>query len=243
MKLHDYLHSIAFRFVQPQTPLLPVGFDQISQRLRLGVWFEIMNTRLPENTNGVEEFLKEISFVPKMSTYAVGAIINYAVRLMSPAHAFVNVGLWRGFTLLAGMVGNETKQCIGVDNFSQYGGPRDDFLDEFTKYKSSKHRFYEMDYIDYFEQVHSAPIGTFIYDGNHSYEDQFLALQLAEPFFCDKCIILIDDINYDEVHQATNDFVKSSSQQYRTLFHQETYCNSHPTFWNGITVMQLERCS
>jgi len=140
------------------------------------------------------------------------------------------------------MVGNDNQYCIGVDNFSEYGGPKDDFFDQFMKYRSHNHQFYEMDYVDYFKCYDGAPIGVFIYDANHSYENQRRALELAEPHFSDDCVILIDDINYDEVHHATCDFVKSSSQQYRTLFHQETYCNSHPTFWNGISVMQLDRC-
>lgn len=243
MTLYDYIRRIAFRFVQPDTRVLPVGFDQVSQRLKLGVWFEILNTRLPEHNREMQDRLKEICFIPKMSTYAVGAIINHAVQQMKPGHTFVNIGVWRGFTLLSGMVGNETKCCVGVDNFSEYGGPKDEFFGQFRKYRSRNHQFYEMDYIDYFRCYDGAPIGVFIYDGNHSYENQRRALELAEPYFSDDCIILIDDINYDEVHQATCDFVKHSKQRYHTLFHQETYCNSHPTFWNGITVMQLDRCA
>lgn len=47
-----------------------------------------------------------------MSTFAIGAIINRAVRQMPSNTGYVNVGRWHGFTLLAGMLGNAKKRCI-----------------------------------------------------------------------------------------------------------------------------------
>ena len=79
-----------------------------------------------------------------------------------------------------------------------------------------------------------------MYDAKHTYENQLEALQLAEPFFSLGCIILIDDTNSDVPRKATMDFISSSTNQYRTLLDQTTYCNWHPTFWNGVLVLQKE---
>ena len=242
MNFKDYAHNIQFRFVQPDTRLFSFGFDRISQRLKVGVWFEMLNTILPENESAMKNRLRDMCFVPRMSTYAIGAMINKAVREMPASHVFVNVGVWRGFTLLSGMAGNASKTCIGVDNFSEFGDPRTDFLEQFEKYRGPRHHFYEMDYVDYFTRIHDSPIGVFIYDGNHSYKNQLRALELAEPYFSDDCIILIDDVNYAHVRRANRDFMAKSPRQYRTVLHQETYCNSHPTFWNGITIIQRVGC-
>src|SRR5204862_290454 len=77
--------------------------------------------------------LRELCRVPKLSTYAIGALLNEAVARMPESHTFVNVGVWHGFTFLAGLVGNPDRRCHGIDDFSQFGGPRDEFLERFER--------------------------------------------------------------------------------------------------------------
>ena len=234
----DFVRGIRFRYIKPQTPIIPIGFDRFSQRLKLGVKFEVFNTRFPRNGRRIKRLLRPVFYIPRMSTCAVGGIINEGVRQMPAGSAFVNVGVWKGYTLLSGMVGNEDKVCIGVDNFSEFGEQKDDFYENFEAYRSSQHHFCEMDYRDYFAQEHQQSIGFYIYDGEHSYQNQLKGLQTAEPFFAGGCIILIDDANYDEVQQGTADFIACSPHNYEVIFNQTTYCNSHPTFWNGIMILQ-----
>jgi cephalosporin hydroxylase len=147
------------------------------------------------------------------------------------------VGVWQGYTLLAGMAGNPGKRCIGVDNFSEYGGPRDEFIRRFNIYKSSNHFFYDMDYQDYLSTCHEGRIGFYIYDGEHNYEHQLAGLQLAEPFFSDDCVILIDDSNLDITRQATEDFIAESKHGYRIILDRPTSRNGHPSFWNGVMIL------
>lgn len=234
----EFVNNIGFRYINPQTPLLPIGFERFTQKLRLGVKFEIFNTRFPCNGRNIKNLLKHIFYIPRMSTCAIGGIINEGVRQMSSDHAFVNVGVWQGYTMFAAMVGNEDKTCIAVDNFSEFGGPKQAFCENFEQYRSPQHRAYEMGYRNYFAQEHQQPIGFYVYDGEHSYENQLKGLQTAEPYFADDCIILVDDTNYDEVQAGTNDFIAQSSHDYEVIFEQNTYCNSHPTFWNGIMILQ-----
>jgi hypothetical protein len=171
MSYADYVKGISFRFYKPERE--PRGYKKLSEWLRrYGVSLEILNTSLPEESRNMKSKLADLCQIPRMSTYAIGAMINKAVSLMSRDQCFVNVGVWNGFTFLAGLVGNSQKNCIGVDNFSEYGGPRGHFLEAFDRYKSAKHRFYEMDYVEYFEKIHTDPIGVYIYDGNHSYQNQ-----------------------------------------------------------------------
>ena len=43
-------------------------------------------------------------------------------------------------------------KVIGVDNFSQFGAPKDDFLNNFLKHKKENfHEFYEEDYKVFFK--------------------------------------------------------------------------------------------
>jgi hypothetical protein len=173
-----------------------------------------------------------------MSTYAIAALVNFAVAQMPDQCSYVNVGVWHGYTFLAGLAGNEKKNCIGIDNFSEFGGPRQDFLQRFEHYGSPFHSFHDMDYREYFGHHHHGPIGVYLYDAAHTYEDQVLGLQLAEPYFADRCIIFVDDTNCEEARQGTLDFLANSVHDYRYVLDVATAHNGHPTFWDGLMILQ-----
>jgi hypothetical protein len=205
---------------------------------RFGRSLEILNTRLPEAADEMQERIGHLCGMPRMSTYAIGAMINAGVSRMPAGQAFVNVGVWNGFTLLAGMMRNADKICVGVDNFSEFGGPREKFMGRFNHFRSHNHFFYDMDYREYFAKVHKGPIGFYIYDGEHSYENQLEGLRAAEPFFADGCIVLVDDTNLKAPRWALDDFVAQSAGKYRVLLDRKTHGNLHPTLWNGVIILE-----
>ena len=114
-----------------------------------------------------------------MGRLAFAGILNTIVRRMNIEHAFVNVGVWHGFSLLAAMAGNGDKVCVGVDNFSEFGGPRDEFLQRFLGSRSPRHRFHNQDYEDFFAAGLERPLGAYFYDGDHQYEHQYRGLMAA----------------------------------------------------------------
>lgn len=237
MNYSDFLKEIHFRFYRPSSPLW--GYSKLRKLLKLmNVSLEILNTSVPPEAKLERSCLKTLCEIPRMSTYAIGAMVNYGVFCMPPGTCFVNIGVWHGFSFLSGIVGNNHKKCIGVDNFSTFGGPRAQFMERFKMYKGTNHYFYEKDYIDYFSEIHDNPIGFYLYDGDHNYENQLFALQTAEPFFSKNCIIMVDDTNWKEPRQATLDFVDNSKKKYQILLDTFTSCNCHPTLWNGIMVLQ-----
>lgn len=238
MTYPEYLKGISFRFVQPQAKAGKI-YKECEKLFKLfGSSLEIFNTVLPESQQEIRRRLARLLRIPRLSSYAIAAMINGGVADMDPGTAFVNVGVWNGFTLLAGMAGNPDKVCVGIDNFSQFGGPRDAFLERFSRLKSINHQFYDMDYEEYFRTVHQGPIGFYIYDGEHSYRNQLKGLQVAEPFFSRQCMVLVDDTNADEPREATLDFISKSSFKYEILFDVTTSRNGHPTFWNGVMLLR-----
>ena len=241
MSYSEYVSGVSFRFIQPHTPV-PSGFrgSGVFARMfeRCNVVLDLLNTRLPDDEQQTKTRLGEMCKIPRMSTFAIAALVNRGVSRMPDGQAFVNVGVWNGFTFLSGMVSNPLKTCIGVDNFSESAGPRGAFYGRFKRYRSQNHRFYEMDCMDYFSRIHSEPIGFYIYDGNHSYENQVKGLEMAEQFLAEDCLVLVDDTNWAEPWQATMDFIAKRPNQYRILLDQKTRSNRHPTFWNGVMVFQ-----
>jgi len=250
MNYSDYISGIRFRFLQPDFRV-PIPESRYERRLetilrrgkvgwleRLGTWIEFRNTILPGDGRDALDCLKGLCRMPRMSSLAIGALIAEGVRRMPQREAFVNIGVWQGFTLLCAMATNPTKTCIGVDNFSEFGGPRDAFMKRFLTFKTECHLFYDMDYERYFSQVHRGPIGFYIYDASHAYADQLKGLQAAEPYFSETCIVMVDDANWQEPRQATLDFISKSNFSYKMLLDVKTRHNCHPTFWNGLMIFQ-----
>ncbi len=253
MNVADYLTGITFNQIQPDAAITP---DQLAGSVRPphisnSVIWDLINTNLPENEKVMKERLGSILEMPRMSTFGIAAIINHAVSQLSSEEAFVNVGVWHGFTLLAGMINNQDKICIGIDNFSEFSGHLDSgkeanlcppvpisFYKRFNHHRSPQHGFHEMDYEEYFEKVHQGPIGLYMYDGEHSYKNQLRGLQVAEKFFAPHCLVLVDDTNKNETRQATLDFIERSSLDYEIMFDKKTSCGGHPTFWNGIMIFR-----
>jgi hypothetical protein len=234
MNYRDYISRVSFRFCQPQQQCWP----SLWRLRKLGIHIDFLNTTMPEDNSVMKRRLAEIRAMPRMSTFAIGAIINRGVEQMAEEQVFVNVGVWHGFTFLSGMVDNSNKTCIGVDNWEQFGSPREEFLKRFSKYRGTNHHFFEMDYADYFNHVHRQKVGFYVYDGHHSYENQLRGLQIAEPFFAEGCIILIDDTNWDEPRRAILDFMSASPHEYCVILDKGTAQQNHPSSWNGIMVLQ-----
>jgi hypothetical protein len=238
MEFAEYVQNITFRLLQPTTPR-PSGFRALNHLARkAGLHLEMWMTRLPEDQLEMQARLEKACKVPRMSTFAIGAIINRAVAQMSIGHVFLNVGVWNGFTLLAGMADNHDKTCIGVDDFSLKNSPRKAFLNRFERARGPSHAFHEADFRDYLTNQHQAPLGVYLFDGPHNYEDQFDGLRLAEPYFAKGCVILVDDTNWPEVREANLDFIKHSPFEYRMLLDIQTPRGGHPTFWNGLMLFE-----
>ena len=50
---------------------------------------------------------------------------------------YINIGVWKGFSLIAGMI-NTNCSVYGVDNFSEFNGPRNELIKNFDLLKNDK---------------------------------------------------------------------------------------------------------
>ena len=184
---------------------------------------------------------KALLEIESMSTYAMGHLVNQICKNLSSSQLYVNIGCWKGFSLIAGMI-DTSCEVIGVDDFSQFGGPREEFFNNFNKHrKENIHEFYEDDYKVFFKNFEkkNKKIDFYFYDGEHSYENQYENLEIANEFLSDGAIIMIDDINFTEVENGSKDFVKKYSSKYEIVKEIKTYNNHcHPSFWNGVMIIK-----
>lgn len=242
MRFEEYAAGLAFRDIGPDDPRIHRPTDGTAvHRLaspRLNAIFEVENTILPGDSDDMLARLSPLLSMPRMSTLAIGALLNQAVAEMPSDHCYVNVGVWHGFSLFAAAAGNDDKRCIGVDNFSEFGRAQQNFTRRFKQRRSNGLEFYAVDYREYFATYHRGEIGVYFYDGHHAYEHQLRGLQVAEPFFASGCLIFVDDTNFDAPRQATNDFLSASEHRYHCVMDRGTISAGHPTLWNGIIVLR-----
>jgi hypothetical protein len=127
-----------------------------------------------------------------------------------------------------------------VDNFTEYGSPRAEFRKRFLEARSDKHEFFDMGYKQYFDTFHKPvdKIGFYIYDGAHDFASQLDGLTTAEPFLADNAIVMVDDTNWKDPDTATREFMAASEFNYDIILDEKTSGNGHPTWWNGILVIQ-----
>ena len=223
MDFAEYAKGIKFKHVQPMD----------------SAWeLEAKNVIVPSKS--IPGLANQLCDVPKMSTFAIGCLINKAVHDLPKGQCYVNVGVWHGFSFLAGMLGNPDKKCIGIDDFSEFGGPRLEFRKRYLEARGPNHHFFEMNYQWYFKTMHKPEdkIGFYFYDGAHDYQNQLEGLKIAEPFLADDALVMVDDTNWPDPYKATYDFMEQSMSKWEVILDEKTSGNMHPTWWNGIMVIQ-----
>jgi len=243
MDLQEFASGVQFRFPSseqsaPWRQLFLLASPRFAPRTRYVL--ESLSTSLPEDGARLRARLSRLANIPRMSTYAIASIVNKSVREMNPEAMYVNVGVWNGFTFLAGLVGNPHRRAIGVDNFSAFGGPRDAFLRRFRALASPSHQFFDGDFRTYFRDVHRGPIGVYYFDGPHDYASQREALELAEPFLEKGSVALVDDTNRPDPRRATLDFLAAQQGRYRLIFDRHSLWAENPLWWDGLMILRKE---
>lgn len=148
-----------------------------------------------------------IRYMDGMSGKKYRYFINNLVGLVDDAR-YLEIGSWAGSTACSALFGNKvTSTCI--DNWSEFGGPKDAFLQNIEDVKSSdiNFTFIEQD----FRKVDYNKIGKFnvyMFDGPHSEQDQYDGVAIAQPALDDTYILIVDDYNGHNVRAGTERAIK-----------------------------------
>jgi hypothetical protein len=198
--------------------------------------FDVANTQIFDR----DSLLLTLDFLrtPRLSTLSIGYIINQLIGNMPSDESYVNVGVYYGYSLVSGIVGNHDKTCIGVDNFSDPAKTRLVFEKIYAHHKSPRSQYFAADYRDYFSKSHIGKIGVYFYDGDHAYEHQLNGLEVAHPYLAAGSYILVDDTNMPHVRSATLDFIDKYPEAYDLVLDKPTPNNGHPTYWNGLMILK-----
>jgi hypothetical protein len=129
-------------------------------------------------------------------------IINNVVESIDDAR-YLEIGTWAGSTACSALYGNKVKTTC-VDNWTEFGGPKDLFFSNIDKLKSPDidFSFIENDFnlIDY---TSIGKFNVYMYDGSHSEENQYNGITKVLSALDDTFLLVVDDWNWYDVRSGT----------------------------------------
>jgi hypothetical protein len=161
---------------------------------------------------------------------------------------YLEIGTWKGSSVCSAMCGNKAN-VVCIDNWSEFGGPKEEFLKNFNAYKGENQaRFIEEDC--YKVDISQLPkFNIYMYDGNHTKDSHYMALVHYYNCLDDMFVFIVDDWNWKEVRNGTYESLKKLNLA--VLYEKEirlTTNNMHTspnlareTWHNGIYVAILQK--
>src|SRR6266511_484692 len=131
-------------------------------------------------------FRRLMDDVPGMASENKLALLNFAASLLPQGEAYLEVGSFKGLSIIAAMLGNETGEFHAIESFREFG------VDPATtrrELEDNLHRWGVRDRLhllvgDSFRLLHGnrtlrSRIGVYFYDGNHGRLPHHLAFGIV----------------------------------------------------------------
>jgi protein O-GlcNAc transferase len=192
--------------------------------------------------------------VPGFSSPMIIQLLSYAVSCLGENEIYLEVGSYKGRTMIGAMVHNKSQKAVAVDNFSEFRDPsvtvetltqqiKNRFADhkvdkQITFYNSDCQQFFKDHKDEYYHKV-----GVYFYDGNHDTDQGLAGLENALPLLADKAVIFIDDISGLGIWRSVVDFVTDHRDETAILFGIATpdFPIAQETWWNGLLILAWNR--
>jgi hypothetical protein len=196
--------------------------------------------------NGESKLTKKLLALDGMSGNLTRHFYNNLLEMEGAR--YLEIGTWKGSSVCSAMYKNQAI-VVCIDNWSEFGAPKDDFLANFKKYKGKNQaKFIEGNCFE-LDLTGLPKFNIYLYDGGHSVEDQSNAITYFIDCLDDVFILIIDDWNWSWVRTGT--YLGIEKANLKTLWAKEiilTENDEHTeakeakeTWWNGMGVFLLQK--
>jgi predicted O-methyltransferase YrrM len=184
-------------------------------------------------------FAHVLADVGGLATANTLALVNHAVSLLEPGEAYVEIGTFRGASLISALLGNEGAAAVAVDRFSMGGATPEQLVENLDRYGLSGVPAVLVG--DVFELVRGGVlegrrIGVWYYDAAHDYGSQVEGLRIAEPYLVPGALLVVDDSDWEQVARAVDDYLVGQPRARRILT-LEGKEHASPQWWEGVQVL------
>ena len=190
--------------------------------------------------------------VEGMSSPRVCQFLNRLVSRLPAGERYLEVGTWKGLTLLSAAYGNVDKVCIACDKYRLWG--------RWTGLGWSARRIFEANlrrlrdrcaYIDFHHMTDrrlfsrklvQPPVGIYFYDGDHSEGGTRFGIAAAGPWLASRAVVLVDDWNIPDVRAGARLGLQDAALK---ILWERSLPGDHTEngWWNGLGVFFVERTS
>jgi len=155
-----------------------------------------------------------------------------------PDCRYLEIGTYHGSYSISALYKNKI-DAVFIDNWSLFDGDKNIFYDAINKYNTgSKITVFDNDSFKINLNEIENKFNVYLYDGGHSYEEQYKAISYYKTKLEENCIILIDDWNRTEVRNGTLDAFKDLNIKikfkYEILTQEPHYIHGADNWWDGI---------
>jgi len=212
----------------------------------MNTYINIVETAFQNAENNISKITPDIIYMEGMSGTKTRHFYNNLLNMENAR--YLEIGTWKGSSVCSAMCNNKAK-VICIDNWSEFGGPKSEFLINFEKFKGENDAtFIENDC--YKVDVSVLPkFNIYMYDGNHTNQSHYKALLHYYECLDDIFIFIVDDWNWQCVRDGTLESIEKLNL--KVLYKKEvrlTWDDSHTngqqaraTWWNGIFVAILQK--
>ena len=186
-------------------------------------------------------FAEILDAVPGLARSNNLALLNAAASCLDADECYVEVGTYRGTSLIAAMLDNDG-EFVAIDNWSLGDGSREQLERNLARFGFAGRA--ELIEGDAFETLRSGRlegrrVGVYYYDNGHEYEQQLDGMRLIEPYLLSPALVIVDDTDWERVEQAVEDYL---AQQPRAtqLLRLDGKERGAPHWWEGMRVLRWD---
>ena len=200
---------------------------------------------LTEIENGQHTLPIEIEQLDGMSGTLYRRFINKLVSELTNIN-YLEIGCWKGSTAIPAMYNNtdKVKNHYIIDNWSEFGGPKEEFENNFKKFIKIEPNLFNMDcFADPPSKYKIKKIDLYFYDGCHSVEAQENALLHYIDSMNKTFIFIVDDYNWEQSSTGTENSIKKLNLkiEYKKIILTDN-CNDFKHTWhNGVGIYVLSK--
>ena len=131
--------------------------------------------------------------------------INNLISLLDNPK-YLEIGCWKGSTFFSAIHSNKNVEATGIDNWSEFGGPKEEFFMNFEKCLTSCDKnsinFIESDFRNLNNSLNKK-YNIYLFDGPHKENDHYDSLFLFYEYLEDEFIFICDDWNWKDIKNGT----------------------------------------
>lgn len=168
------------------------------------------------------------------------ALLKVAASCLGEGEAYVEVGTYRGTSLIAAMLGN-AGTFVALDNWSMGEGSREQLDLNLARFGLTGAELLEGDAFETLRggALEGRTVGVYYYDNGHEYEQQLDGMRLIEPYLASPALVIVDDTDWERVERAVDDYLEQQPRATEILS-IDGKDRGAPQWWEGMRVLRWD---